>query len=308
MSSAPLQVISENSLGPQNGKRKLVPAVSFDLLSPPLSQPLQIEARQHIRRMGGGSQSHLMGCSDGHYYVLKLQGNPQGDRMLVNELVCAVLAEHLGLPIPRSAIVAVPNELIRESREMYTELLWGRAACRPGLCFGSRYPAAETAVFDMWPRSRLEDLKNLKDIAGILAFDIWTSNLDCRQLRFLQTSSGCRMTMFDNGDAFGRSNWTFVDKPRFLMNPCLYLYDHIDSMDAFEPWLSGIEALSKKTISSVAGLVPSEWYEDCDIVDLNNLLEGLGERRTRVRSLLISLSKGCPKLFPAWKISAAAGA
>ncbi len=43
-------------------------------------------ATEQIRRMRGGAQSHLMRCSDGHYYVVKFQNNPQHRRILVNEL------------------------------------------------------------------------------------------------------------------------------------------------------------------------------------------------------------------------------
>jgi hypothetical protein len=41
---------------------------------------------QHVRRMRGGSQSHLMRASDGHFYVVKFQNNPQHLRVLANEM------------------------------------------------------------------------------------------------------------------------------------------------------------------------------------------------------------------------------
>jgi hypothetical protein len=37
---------------------------------------MPIQAVQHIRRMRGGAQGHLMRCSDGHYYVVKFQNIP----------------------------------------------------------------------------------------------------------------------------------------------------------------------------------------------------------------------------------------
>ena len=47
---------------------------------------LAIAAVQHVRRMRGGAQSHLMRCSDGHFYVVKFQNNPQHRRVLANEM------------------------------------------------------------------------------------------------------------------------------------------------------------------------------------------------------------------------------
>src|SRR5260370_16782025 len=42
-------------------------------------------AVEEVRRMRGGSQAHLMRCSDGNYYVVKFQNNPHHSPTLVNE-------------------------------------------------------------------------------------------------------------------------------------------------------------------------------------------------------------------------------
>ncbi|MGH9781379.1 MAG: HipA family kinase, partial [Candidatus Acidiferrales bacterium] len=62
--------------------------------------PLAIE---YIRRMRGGAQSHLMRCEDENYYVVKFQNNPQGTRILANELLGTRLAARIGLPVPGAA-------------------------------------------------------------------------------------------------------------------------------------------------------------------------------------------------------------
>jgi len=46
--------------------------------------------------MRGGAQSHLMRCDDGDYYIVKFQNNPQGVRILANEL----LVPHLEHRVP----------------------------------------------------------------------------------------------------------------------------------------------------------------------------------------------------------------
>ncbi len=71
------------------------------------------KALEQIRRMRGRAQCHLMRCSDGHYYVVKFQNNPQHRRILVNELLGTCLAARLGLPTVPVAIIDVPEELIR---------------------------------------------------------------------------------------------------------------------------------------------------------------------------------------------------
>ena len=65
----------------------------------------RVLALEHVRRMRGGAQSHLMRCSDGECYVVKFQNNPQGTRILANEMLGGALATRLGLPTPEIAIV-----------------------------------------------------------------------------------------------------------------------------------------------------------------------------------------------------------
>src|SRR4030081_3163298 len=65
----------------------------------PSTQTMPTTAVQHVKRMRGGAQSHLMRCDDGHYYVVKFRNNPQHERVLANEFLATRLAERGGLPV-----------------------------------------------------------------------------------------------------------------------------------------------------------------------------------------------------------------
>ncbi|MGH9366581.1 MAG: HipA family kinase, partial [Thermoanaerobaculia bacterium] len=79
-------------------------------------------AVEHIRRMRGGAQAHLMRCDDAFYYVVKFQNNPQHPRILVNEYMGTRLAARLGLPTPHTAVVEVPQSLIEYTTELVVQL------------------------------------------------------------------------------------------------------------------------------------------------------------------------------------------
>ena len=79
-----------------------------------------------------------MRCSDGEYYVVKFQNNPQHRRILANELPGTRLAARLHLPTVPAAVVEVPEELIRLTPDLAMELPRSRIPCQPGLQFGSR--------------------------------------------------------------------------------------------------------------------------------------------------------------------------
>src|SRR5579863_7676298 len=147
-----------------------------------------VVAMQHLSRMRGGSQAQLMRCSDGNLYVVKFQNNPQGLRILANEMLGVKLAAKLGLPVPQGNVVSVSDELIRSSTDLTIQLGRGREVCKAGLQFGSRYPGQyrKFPVFDFLPNEQLRHVSNLSDFLGMLAFDKWTCNTDGRQAIFIQ--------------------------------------------------------------------------------------------------------------------------
>src|SRR3954470_380979 len=59
-----------------------------------------VEIIQTIRRMRGNSQAHLVEGSDGHFYVAKFMGNPQGTRTLINEWFTHQLFRQFGISTP----------------------------------------------------------------------------------------------------------------------------------------------------------------------------------------------------------------
>src|SRR6476661_8955130 len=110
---------------------------------------MPVEAVQHVRRMRGGAQAHLMRADDGHFYVVKFQNNPQHLRVLANELLATRLAELIELPVPATEIVEVGAWLIEHTPELRVELVHGVKSCSPGLQFGSRYvvPPSQGMVY-----------------------------------------------------------------------------------------------------------------------------------------------------------------
>ncbi|HMC31255.1 MAG TPA: HipA family kinase, partial [Candidatus Angelobacter sp.] len=139
---------------------------------------MPVEAVQHVRRMRGGAQAHLMRAEDGHFYVVKFQNNPQHLRVLANELLATRLAERIGLPVPVTEIVKVEEWLIANTFELRIDMAGLSSHCKPGLQFGARYVCdpAEGVVFDYLPESMLTRVRNLPAFAGMLVIDKWLGN------------------------------------------------------------------------------------------------------------------------------------
>jgi hypothetical protein len=261
-------------------------------------------ALEHIRRMRGGSQCHLMRCSDNGYYVVKFQGNPQGTRILVNDFLGTRLAVLLGLPAAKPAVCYVSEELIRITPDLCIEAPIGRLPCRPGLQFGSRYPVdpQRVTVFDLLSENRLLNVANLRDFLGMLVFDVWTGNADGRQAVFFRprTDAGYQAVMVDQGGCFNSIDWSFPDDPRRGLYCPRLVYRQVKGLADFEPWTARLETgITESVLCRAAEGIPPEWYGG-DSDSLQRLLEQLYLRRIAVPELLVRRWESSRDSFPNW--------
>jgi|SRR5579859_1672858 len=263
-----------------------------------------VRAVEEIRRMRGGCQSHLMRCSDGNYYVVKFQNNPQHRRVLVNELLATRLAAWLGLPTTPAAVVEVSEELIGLTHDLVMEMPRQRIPCQPGLQFGSRFFGNPRTANPLGcpPYAHLYSPEQLGSFAGILIFDKWTCNADGRQVVFSRTGSqpGYSMAMIDHGFCFNCGAWNFPDSPRrgFYMDK--FVYEEIKDLNDFEPWLSKLEGeLTLDMLFDLSKDIPPEWYA-YETDSLYGLLARLNRRRSTVREQLQTACRMSPHVFPKW--------
>ena len=266
------------------------------------------QAVQHIRRMRGGAQSHLMRCADSNYYVVKFQNNPQHTRVLVNDWLGTRLAEMIGLPVPVADVVDVHPWLIEHSPELRIELCGRQTMITSGPSFGSRYvvPPTEGEVYDYLPEAMTGRVRNLPSFAGILAFDKWTCNADGRQAAFWKRRGERKFTasFIDQGYCFNAGEWSFPDAPLRGVFGRNDVYAGITGWESFEPWLSRIESFPESSLWPLVDQIPPEWY-DSAADELEQLLSRLLERRTRVRDLILSFKNSSRNPFPNWSRLAA---
>jgi len=280
-----------------------------------------LRAIEHIRRMRGGAQAHLMRCSDGNYYVVKFQNNPQHLRVLVNELLGTRLASRLGLPTTPVAVIEVSQELIQLTAELCIEMPRSRTPCAAGLQFGSRYPGdpRRLVLHDFLPDEKLREVANLHDFAGMLVFDKWTCNTNGRQTLFFEdtvspsaatpedtarppgnTVLPYRTLMIDQGFCFNAGEWNFPDAPLRGLYARNRVYEGVTGMESFSPWLERLEQrITRRVLAELAGEIPPEWYAD-DYDAVLRLFEQLQHRRTRVPELLLSAKASNRQPFSHW--------
>ena len=262
----------------------------------------QLQAVQHIRRMRGGSQSHLVRASDGNYYVTKFQNNPQHIRVLVNEMFATRLGQWLGLPMPQVEVIEVSGWLIENTPELRVQIGASSVPCRSGRQLGSKFLCDPlTATFYYLPESALMKVVNLSDFARVLVLDKWTANSDGRQAIFSRRN-GCshyRATFIDQGYCFNAGEWSFIDSPLrgAFANP--RIYERVLNWDSFEPALSKAEGVEHSDLRRCAEGIPQEWYEG-DQEALERMVDSLFRRRGFIRDLIEEFRCSSRNPFPNW--------
>jgi hypothetical protein len=254
--------------------------------------------------MRGGAQSQLMLGADHNLWVVKFQNNPQHLRVLANELLATRLAQAAGLTVPASEVVEVSEWLIANSPGMHVELARGQhLPLTPGLQFGSRFIGGlmPGLVVDYLPEPQLDEVRNVREFAGMLALDKWTGNANGRQAVFDRRPRERRYhaTFIDQGFCFNAGDWNFPDTPLrgvYLRNR---VYSGVIGWASFEPWLTRIEEMDSDTVWSIADMVPPEWYLG-DMASIEQLLEQLLRRRSRVRECIAAFRDSNREPFPLW--------
>jgi hypothetical protein len=232
---------------------------------------------EHVRALRGGSQPRLMRASDGHLYVVKFQDNPQGSRVLANELLASRLAQQLGLPVPQAEILELSPKL---AEAMYIETPAGSRRISPGLQVGLRLVISplDGRIYDLLPRVYADQIRNKEHFAGVKLFDLWTCNRDTRQAVYWKQSQQKKFTVtfIDNGHCFGGPEWKL---------PASITADTLPSAEEGSYWLAKIDSLLPDFMSQLADEIPSEWYGN-DFGGLCGMLVQLVVRQADLRRLL----------------------
>lgn len=247
--------------------------------------------------------------SDGSLWVVKFQNNPQHLRVLTNEFLATRLAAQVGLSVPHTDVVEVTEWLIANTPAMRVEGL--REEARPyraGLQFGSQFVGGlmPGQVLDYLPEPQLEEVRNLNEFAGMLCIDKWTGNSNGRQAVFERRprERRYRASFIDQGFCFNAGEWNFLDSPLRGIYQRNLVYRHVIGWKSFEPWLHRVEEMQPDAMWRIAEQVPPEWYAG-DVAALEQLMEQMLARRTRVRELIASFRDSSRNPFPLWNAGAA---
>lgn len=275
---------------------------------------MPLEAVRWVRKMRGGSQAHLIVASDGLHYVVKSKQNAQHRRILVNEMVANVLLTYLEIPTARAGIIHLSAEFLADHPSIAINIGSRVEPVLPGLHFGSQMPVDPDrfAIYDYLPDVLLRQVANLRDFLGILVFDKWVCNVDSRQCvlfraqvrDWLAGDHGPKKVAFvammmDHGYIFGGPHWELEDSPLAGLYSRPLVYEPVQGIQSFEPWLERIRNLPLDILDKAFREVP-EWWLNGDRELLEQLLEKLYRRRKRLTAIIEDCKTARVNPFANW--------
>jgi hypothetical protein len=199
----------------------------------------------------GGSQPHLFETSAGQLMV-KVSNNPQGSRVLVNELVGGACLDWLGVDHPVGRVVQVPQHVIDDSPGAQFNDGPPLAA---GLAFGSEYWQSD-AQGTVDPKL----LVNNDDIAGTMVLDTWIKNHDGRQYRVRAATEPGKYQFIplDQGHLFGSPDWTAAS---LSADRAISVVSPVKPVEAatVRPFVTRLRSFSAADAEAIANEVPDAW-------------------------------------------------
>ncbi|WP_213803506.1 HipA family kinase [Granulicella sp. dw_53] len=252
-----------------------------------LCSTVSLSAVKFVRKMKGGSQSILVQCDDGRFYVVKMIGNPQGANILSNEFLGSAIGAAVGLPVTEGRIIHISNSFLDGEPEAWFESQSGRRRPDAGLHFGSLLvgqPFGSERPNEYFSRSKVSTIANRNRFLGMYILDIWANHQDNRQAIFLPGVDGRSQAFFfiDHGHMFGGPNWIFQERPGGALHLESSIYDSLWNDDIVSSWISHFRKTVPEVLNRIPSIIPARWYNG----NLQRLVDTLTHRLARLTELV----------------------
>jgi len=250
---------------------------------------------KHFGNVGVGVTSpQLFRANDRNFYVVKLQNNRLGSKVLVSEFLAAKLGEFMGLCFPISNIIEITDQTIQQSPKL---LASGLAS---GRHFASQY-LNHTEYVDV---NNLHQAANITEMAGVILFDFMFHNSDRtnnkKNLLLRRENAGYKIYAIDNSHLFKTSRWTIphlnslsrIIKPYYRYSFGLLL-SHWLSPSHFLSYVEKVKKMNQEYIDNLVKEIPEEWLPDD--AERQALIAYITLRRDMVEGILEVVYKHIPK-------------
>jgi hypothetical protein len=223
-----------------------------------------LRTMKYFGNVGAGVTSpQLFRANDQRFYVVKLQSNHLGPKILVNELLAAKFGQIMGLCFPPYSIIEITEQTLQQAPRL------AAAGANPGRHFASLFISGTEYV----KKTNIAKAINKTELAGVILFDHLFHNADrtsnYKNLLLRQEAAGPKIYAIDNSHLFIYGKWTTALLHRLSSKIKIYyhytyglLLRYYLSEQDFLPYLEIIARISNEQINNLVGEIPLEWLTD----------------------------------------------
>lgn len=220
-----------------------------------------LTALEYLGTVGIGATSpQLFRANDGKVYVVKLQNNPMGTKVLINEYVAWWFGLQMELCFPVSDLIEIDEAVIKKSRRL-------RAAhIKKGPHFASQYLHNNHYV----TRRALQRAANKQVMAGVMLFDHMFHNVDRtknrKNLLVCKEEETYMLYAIDNSHLFVRGHWNQRSLEKLVGKIVVnqwhaygWLLRHFCIAEDFRVYAEKIRKIDDNEFFTMVKNIPSEW-------------------------------------------------
>lgn len=255
-----------------------------------------LTALEYLGSVGiGVTTPQLFRANDGNVYVVKLQNNRMGPKVLINEYVACWFGLRIELCFPSSDLIEIDEQVLKKSRRLRS------AKISKGPHFASQYLPDNRYV----TRYDLKRAVNKRAMAGVMLFDHMFHNVDRTQNRknllVCHNQADYVLYAIDNSHLFVRGRWNKRSLEKLVEKITVnqwrvygWLLKNFLMADDFVFYAEGIKSISDQELSGLVNSIPKEWlYKEGEG---EALLQYMIRRRNMIDEIVAALCQSIPNI------------
>jgi hypothetical protein len=220
-----------------------------------------LTAVEYLGSVGiGVTVPRVFRANDGKIYVVKLQNNPMGTKVLVNEYIACWFGERMTLCFPPSDLLEIEEQVLQRSRSLKAAKISSR------IHFASQYIHSNKYV----ARNNLYKAINKSAMAGVMLFDHMFHNIDRtknrRNLLVCLQDSTYVLYAIDNSHLFVRGRWNSKTLEKLVTKISInrrraygWLLTYFFTSGDFRPYAAKVKEITKEELAQFVATIPQEW-------------------------------------------------
>lgn len=218
-------------------------------------------ALEYLGSVGVGVTSpKLFRANDGKVYVVKLQNNRMGTKVLVNEYVASWFGNYMGLCFPPGDFIQISEQVLRKKRKLRVTKI------NPKLHFASQYLHGNRYV----GKGELEKAVNKQAMAGVILFDSMFHNVDRaknrKNLLVCREDTDDVLYAIDNSHLFLRGRWSIRSLEKLSEEIMInrwraygWLLKYFLVAEDFTPYVVKVKSIRDEDLILLVSNIPHEW-------------------------------------------------